>query len=80
MLVLECVLCGKMYSLEDAHDGKYYVQTRVCASCYTKGCAVSADVWCFGKLFSSERVECTRLCPDREICRYFKARSKNVKA
>jgi hypothetical protein len=77
MNVFECVLCSRSYSLEDARKGKYYVQTRVCAACYIKGVAVSVDVWCFGKLFSSKRVECTQLCPDREICKYFITRKRN---
>lgn len=80
MKIFECVMCSKSYSLEDARSGAYYVQTRMCAACYTKGCKVSADVWCFGKkaIFSSKRIECTQLCPDREICSYF-IRRNNVK-
>jgi hypothetical protein len=73
---LECIICSEMYDLDDAVKGAYYIQTRVCASCYKKGMQADVAVWCFGKLFSSKRVECTTLCPDREICKHFTTRSK----
>lgn len=81
MNTMECLLCGAAYSLEDARKGKYYVQTRICASCYIKGCKVDVAVWCFGKksVFSTKRVECSTLCKDREICRYFITGARNVK-
>jgi hypothetical protein len=73
MSIFECLLCGAAYSFEDARKGNYYVQTRICKPCYVKGMAVDVTVWCFGKksVFSSKRIECTKLCPDREICRHF---------
>lgn len=73
MKTLECLLCGTMYSLDDARKGRYFIQTRVCASCYEKGIKADVSVWCFGKkaVFSSKRVECTQLCPDREICKFY---------
>lgn len=78
MDIFECLLCSKMYSLEDVKRGDYYVQTRICTSCYEKGTKIDVKVWCFGKkeVFSSKRVECSTLCKDREICRYFITRKR----
>lgn len=78
MKILECLICSEMYSLMDAKQGKYYIQTRVCTSCYDKGVKMDVRVWCFGKLsvFSTERIECSTLCPDREICKHYITRKK----
>jgi hypothetical protein len=77
-LVLECLLCTEKYSLEDAQKGRYFLATRICRSCYVKGQNEDAKNWCFGKLpsgskpgFSVKQIQCTEICPDREICSYF---------
>lgn len=70
--VFECLICGEGYTLLDASKGRYFVQTRVCSSCYSKGQKADANVWCFGKkeIYSTKRIECSTLCKDREICRF----------
>lgn len=79
MKVLECLLCSKMYDLEDARKGNYFVQTRICASCYGKGREADVTIWCFGKkeVFSLARIECSKLCPDREICKYVVSKKRS---
>lgn len=76
--VLECVLCSEKYTVKDARKGLYFIRTRVCLACYKAGAKADSRIWCFGKKqrkqefgFSVSHIECTSLCPDRDICKQF---------
>jgi hypothetical protein len=69
--MLECLLCKEKYDLLDVKKLRYFLDTRICGVCYRQGQKAPITVWCFGKpkAFSLKKVECSKLCPDRRICK-----------
>lgn len=67
--ILECVLCGERYSVEELKNGLYYVSTGVCLSCYKT--VPKKKSWCFGHYNPVKYWECRGECMDSKVCRKF---------
>jgi hypothetical protein len=69
--LLWCSLCSKKFSLSDIDTGRYFPETGICISCYSR---MAKEVsGCFGKVekYDRETKECSTFCPDRKICKDF---------
>jgi len=74
--LLWCLLCSQKFSVEDVQAGKYVIETGICMGCYKD--LQKSITTCFGKTttgkrwgYDEETVECSRFCPDKEVCRSF---------
>ena len=76
---IECLRCFERYSLQDIADGRYWIGTFICTSCYAKMQAKPHDQSCFGKVtavedgckllgYDPQAEECSKWCPDRRLC------------
>lgn len=79
--VLECLLCENKYSKEDIEKGNFQIATLICSFCYARMQNMPYEKSCFGKPslialngkkyfgYNPKAEECSRLCPDRSVCR-----------
>lgn len=78
---LECIRCGRRYSLEQVLNGTYWLETFTCSFCYREMAEAPASLSCFGKPttilldgrkqlgYEEDADECKNRCKDRRICR-----------
>ena len=85
--VLECVECRGQFTLSAIRDGRYYVDTTTCRTCYLKMQRASSELSCFGKPkrlkqegYSDKDVECRIHCRDRKECRQFIEKRSKIMA
>lgn len=81
-ILFSCLECDEKFSLQDAINGKYKIETNICISCYKKK-QRNPDT-CFGKKtkgrrlgYDEEDLDCSEFCPDRKICREFVEKKKD---
>ena len=80
--LLECLYCTLRYTEERILAGAYQTDTMICSACYADEQRKPHAESCFGKPtfiimpggrkllgYSSTAFTCTRICPDREICK-----------
>ncbi len=64
---IPCVLCDRWYSLDQVGT-EIFISTGVCRSCYREGLEAETALWCIGKGYSKQALECQKICVDRHIC------------
>lgn len=66
-MTLLCSICDTVFGPEDVKERRFVVSTGVCVECYRRG--REDPNWCYGKQYDGATPECSRLCPDRLVCK-----------
>ena len=67
--LFQCTLCEERFTYQDVKALKFFPSTCICNSCYKE--AQKDKEVCFAKAFDRHNLACTKICPDRKICKLF---------